>query len=219
MLLLLIRHGTSTKNLEDRHGVADPMQKWELTEHGIKDTLIASAKLRCLVGIDAVFSSSVNECIQTAHLLFGQELIPILQLDSLTSIDFGIVSGLSKAEIHSRFPEIGRQLDLYEKGILHPKDYTIGNAESNAHFERRIRASLSEILGSGHSTVCIVAHRSTFTMILNIVSNWPNPTDAGHYESITFDPLGISLLDFGPRSPHGTVLAINCSLNDPDFER
>jgi carbamoyltransferase len=108
-------------------------------------------------------------------------------------------------------------MELYHAGMLHPKDYAIPNAETNSQFEKRVRSALSKILQIGVPKACVVAHRSTITMVLNIISNWPKHTDEGHYEVIGIEPLSISIVEIHGEDVIGNIEAVSQPLNDPLF--
>ena len=97
--LLLVRHGQSEWNAAGRwQGQADP----PLTELGRAQ---ARAAARAIGGVDAVFASDLRRARETAdviaeHLGVG----PVIADPGLRERDAGEWSGLTRDEIHARYP-------------------------------------------------------------------------------------------------------------------
>lgn len=212
MKFLLIRHAESEKNIGDRHGDSD--KNWLLTPDGINKAKAFSVRLAEAVNIEKIYCSDSSTCLQTANIL-GQalNLTPIAE-PKLRSINFGVISGLSLDEVSSKYPEIMFQINEYHAGRLHPKDYKIPNAESNAKFELRIKTFLMQILDQPLNQLCVVAHRSSITMMLNITRNLPNTTDNGDYQVFDLPPLSISVMEIHNNGSKGSIYSVGSTLRD-----
>lgn len=97
--MLLVRHGESTWNADGRwQGQADP----PLSEHGRRQALHAAAAVG---SVDAIVTSDLERAAETGAIMARQ-----LGVDHLATIpglrerDAGSLSGLTRAEIHERFP-------------------------------------------------------------------------------------------------------------------
>jgi probable phosphoglycerate mutase len=97
--LLLVRHGQSEWNAAGRwQGQADP----PLSELGRQQ---ARAAARALGAVDAVFASDLQRAHETAHII--SECIgigPVITDIGLRERDAGEWSGLTRGEIHERYP-------------------------------------------------------------------------------------------------------------------
>jgi 2,3-bisphosphoglycerate-dependent phosphoglycerate mutase len=102
--LILLRHGQSTWNLENRFtGWIDV----PLTEQGIQEADEAGKKLRIAgIRIDEAFTSVLKRAIDTlTHCLkaMGQESVPIHYDQALNERHYGDLQGLNKAETAEKF--------------------------------------------------------------------------------------------------------------------
>jgi probable phosphoglycerate mutase len=98
--LLLVRHGESTWNAEGRwQGHADP----PLSERGRSQARSAAGAIPADVGIIA--ASDLGRARETAELLAdGAGLGAVWVDDGFRERDAGLFSGLTRAEIHARYP-------------------------------------------------------------------------------------------------------------------
>src|SRR5215211_3888444 len=97
--LILIRHGQSQWNLENRFtGWVDV----ELTEHGVKEAEEAGRKLKeAGITIDVAFTSVLKRAIDTLDVCFqsaGIEGVPITRDQALNERMYGDLQGLNKDE-------------------------------------------------------------------------------------------------------------------------
>lgn len=97
--ILLVRHGESTWNADGRwQGQADP----PLSERGRAQAAAAAAAIGT---VDAVITSDLERAAETGAIIarhLGIE--PVLQEARLRERDAGPLSGLTRHEIHARFP-------------------------------------------------------------------------------------------------------------------
>ncbi|MBA3655247.1 MAG: 2,3-bisphosphoglycerate-dependent phosphoglycerate mutase, partial [Actinobacteria bacterium] len=104
MRLVLLRHGQSTWNLENR------FTGWEdvgLTEQGVKEAVAAG---RCLteagVAPDVVHTSLLSRAIRTADLALeaaGRSWIPARRHWRLNERHYGALQGLDKTETRDKY--------------------------------------------------------------------------------------------------------------------
>jgi 2,3-bisphosphoglycerate-dependent phosphoglycerate mutase len=114
--LILLRHGQSTWNLENRFtGWIDI----ELTEAGMKEAEEAGKKIR-LAGIhlDEAFTSVLKRAIDTLTICLraaGQEGLPTSQDVALNERHYGDLQGLNKAETAEKFGDA--QVKLWRRSF------------------------------------------------------------------------------------------------------
>jgi probable phosphoglycerate mutase len=96
--VLLVRHGESTWNAEGRwQGQADP----PLSDRGREQARAASAHLPAPT---AVVTSDLGRARETAGLLVAARSVEVVVDVDLRERDAGAFSGLTRADIHDRFP-------------------------------------------------------------------------------------------------------------------
>ena len=121
--LLLLRHGESQWNLENRFTgwVAIP-----LSPKGEKEAREAGEKLRSYK-FDKAYTSVLKRAINTLNIvlkIIGQEKIPIEYDKALNERHYGALQGLNKADIGKKYGE--QQLKIWRRSydVPPPKDKT-----------------------------------------------------------------------------------------------
>jgi len=99
--ILLIRHGMTAGNLEKRYIGCTDEPLCALGESQVKALALA------LPGCDAVFSSPLLRCRQTAGILFPGRTVHLVQ--DLRECDFGLFEGKNADEL-AKDPDYGRWL-------------------------------------------------------------------------------------------------------------
>ena len=147
--LLLLRHGQSTWNAEDRwQGWADP----PLSELGVEQAEQAAGHLATL-GLTAVACSDLERARRTAEILAGAcGLGPLVVHPGLRERNVGAWSGLTFEEIDAGWPGL---LALYRSGrYTRPP-----GGEDSETLARRATAALGEVAGQLRGeTVLVVSH-------------------------------------------------------------
>ena len=214
MKLYLIRHAESFKNIQDRHG--NTVEDFPLTPKGIKEADKFSKHFRDIYQISKVITSGNIACTQTAMILAEATSVDYFTNTQLNSFNFGIISGLSFPTVKKKYPEIYKQIDLYHKGKFHPRSYKIPNAETNYEFEKRIVAFLSEVTNAINKNIAVIAHRSSITMILNVINNYPKSCndDNGFYKVYPINNLSISIVEVESGFLTPRIIEINKSLKN-----
>lgn len=97
--LLLVRHGESVWNADGRwQGQADP----PLTDRGRQQALVSAARIG---SIDAVITSDLERAADTGAIIARELGVDHLAVEpALRERDAGPLSGLTRSEIHIRFP-------------------------------------------------------------------------------------------------------------------
>ncbi|HOO34171.1 MAG TPA: histidine phosphatase family protein [Thermotogota bacterium] len=159
MDILLIRHGQSTADLEDRHeGRAD----FELTELGRKQGLALGKWIKNNYRIDEILSSTLKRAAATAEYISGVTAVKVDYRDELMEWDNGLLAGLYREEAERLFP-------LPPEGRLPHDEYA--GTESMINFRARAEIFLSRFM-NGHNRdstekkICIISHGGMINMIM-----------------------------------------------------
>ena len=148
-VLLFVRHGQSTWNLEHRwQGQANP----PLSDHGREQARHAATAVGA---VDAIVASPQVRALETATIIGEQVGVgPILTVDDLRERHAGTWSGLTTDEIEDGWPgwiDSGRRLDDWET------DQSVLSRAIDA-----IDEILAELAGA---TVLVVSHGGVITTI------------------------------------------------------
>lgn len=194
MILALIRHAESLKNVQNRHGSSD--EDWPLTSEGREAATALSEKPNLFQKANAIYSSDSAAPLETALIFAQRSGLSVVELSALRAVDFGVVSGLSGEEIERRYPLFYKQMQSYEVGSLHPKDFTITGREPFLTFEHRA-VSFAEMLMANYSPtdlVLVFAHRSFITMTVNTLSHYPQSAAKFEYKRVQMSNLAVSAI-------------------------
>jgi len=126
--LVLVRHGESQWNLENRFsGWVDV----PLSARGIEEARRAGEKLKSFT-FDKAYTSLLQRAMKTLEIILeviGQTNIPVERSSALNERHYGALQGLNKAEVGKQFGEA--QLKLWRRSydVPPPKDKTELNPE------------------------------------------------------------------------------------------
>jgi broad specificity phosphatase PhoE len=165
--MMLVRHGETVSNLEQRyHGRRDS----PLTERGIAQAHAIGHRLRTLLDASSVeiISSPQPRAHRTAeiiHQCFDNTVSPVRLDDRLCEVSIGGWEGLSQAEIIALAP------GTFDGGGRHNWCFRAPNGETYAEFEARLDDWLSEI--SDHPGLIIVTHGIVARVLRGLYSGLP----------------------------------------------
>ena len=199
--LLLIRHGESTWNARGLwQGQADP----PLSERGEAQARLAAEELAALA-LERVVSSDLRRASRTAEII--SELLGLgeVVLDSgLREIDVGDWSGLSRAEIETKWP--GMRVAWSENRL----PAAPGGELLSSFTERIVAAMQRAALLSAAGPVLVIGHSKVVSMLERFAGL--DPLRATHLAGrwFRFEPMGrlrglepVNLLG-GMRQPAGS---------------
>jgi broad specificity phosphatase PhoE len=153
--LVLIRHGESTGDVEDRYGGS---YDDDLTARGREQAAVLGAALRD-VGMETLLASPYKRARQTAAIV-GRAL----QLDVQVADDwrecnrYGIVSGMVKSEALRTHPSQVKLLaDLHK---------TVQGAEPYADFRKRVAQACAAAYARPEKCIGIVTHGGTIKAVI-----------------------------------------------------
>lgn len=195
MRLILVRHGESIGNFENRlQGQAD----YKLTDLGRRQAELTANRLHEL-GATALYSSHLLRAHETARSI-GKRLriVPVL-LPDVAEYHFGEMSGQTYAEIRDRF-----------SSIANPAERTYPGEEGRENFFNRVTAALWGI-AERHpdEAVAVVSHGGPIALfcqtVLGLPYRRPMPFSIGNCSLNVIEVSG---------SPQGQPAATLVHLND-----
>lgn len=178
---LLIRHAQSEWNAQGRwQGQADPpLSKRGLSQAEALAQRLAESRLRA----DRLLSSDLQRALRTAEIVgralgLEHEPMPVLR-----ELDVGAWSGLTRAEIAARDPEL---LARFEAGDARVR---AGGGESRAEIRARVLRTFAELERKHpEQTLVVVTH-------LGVARALVPGTDLAHTELLRVASSGFRVLD------------------------
>jgi broad specificity phosphatase PhoE len=171
MKILLIRHGETTSDVEDRYGGS---YDDDLTEKG-QQQLQQTARQLTGKKVDVIFSSTLKRAQQSAEIINAKLDTRIESLDGLRERDYGVLGGLTKQEAQERYPEV---VEAHKD----PANTDL-EGESQTDFTERVLNTFNTIAAQDHETVAIVSHGGPLKTILRHLDQ-PIPDSIGDGEVI-----------------------------------
>ena len=165
-VLVLLRHGESALTAQKRFsgsGGSDP----DLSEHGRWQAGRAAAELAVRGGVQAVVSSTLARCRQTAQAAADLLGLDVTVEPGLRETDFGAWEGLTFAEVRERFPA---ELDAWFTSA----DAAPSGGESFTEVARRVAAARDALLDRHRGrTVLVVSHVTPITTLVRLALDAP----------------------------------------------
>ena len=171
MKILLIRHGETTGDVEDRYGGA---YDDHLSELGREQLQMTADKLAG-TQVAALYHSTLIRAKESAEIVNQVLQTEIVAVDGFKERDYGVLGGLTKAEALEKYPEA---VEAHKD----PKN-TDPEGESQADFKERVLATFETVHSSGNEIVIILAHGGSLKVILRHLSQ-PIPDSIGDGEII-----------------------------------
>jgi broad specificity phosphatase PhoE/ribonuclease HI len=153
---LLLRHGETPLSIEKRFaGIGDV----PLTDNGVAQAR-AAAKALSSRGIDAVVTSPLTRCRDTAAEIVATTGAELRIEEGFRETDFGAWEGLTFAEVGERWP--GELKSWLADPSVSPPD-----GESFTEVSRRVRTALDKLkVRYRHQTVLVVSHVTPIKMLV-----------------------------------------------------
>jgi broad specificity phosphatase PhoE len=196
-LLFLVRHGTTTLNVQNRYrGRRDV----PLDAQGYQDAVDAARKLSS-VGLTAVYSGPLRRTMATAQIIADEARVPDLRiLHGLNNVDYGAWEGLTAEEASMYSPE---DFSLYRSDPMRavcPAGERLTDAQG-----RMVEAI--ELIGARHpgEPVAAVTHAVMIRLLVVQLSlmageDWRIPVGRGSLTFVSVKDGAISLT----RLPEGS---------------
>ena len=186
MTLILLRHGQSQWNLENRFtGFHDI----DLSELGIEEARNAGAHLASRK-IDAVFCSTLRRARRTAEIAMAEAgqamMLPQMSMsDALRERDYGALTGLNKAETAQKYGD--EQVHIWRRSY----DVRPPEGESLADVVNRVGAYYERVMKpviAANQTTLVSAHGNSLRALL-IVLRIETPESIMKRELNTGEPI------------------------------
>ena len=180
--LILLRHGQSTWNLENRFtGWVDV----DLTPQGEAEAAQSGEKIKMAgIHLDKAFTSVLKRAIETLNICLrsaGQEGIPIEYDQALNERHYGDLQGLNKAETAEKFGDAQVKLWRRSYSVQPPGGESLENTAQRTlpYFESKILPALERgenilISAHGNSLRAIVMKLDNLTEEQIVELNIPN---------------------------------------------
>ena len=145
--LFVVRHGTTTMNVENRYrGRRDV----PLDAQGYQDAVNAARALSG-AGLTAVYAGPMRRTIATAQIIADEARVPDLRvMHGLNNVDYGLWESMTSAEAAAQDPEA---FELYRTS---PKRAACPMGERLSDAQQRMIDAL-ELIGARHPSETVVA--------------------------------------------------------------
>jgi probable phosphoglycerate mutase len=162
--LIVIRHGETDWNRQQRfQGQVDP----PLNPTGEAQAARLAAAMAG-EAVDAVVCSDLQRARQTAQPLAQTRGARSLTLPAWREQAFGVLDGLSVAEVKARHP------NLWAQWLRHDADYRLPEGESVREFHARVLGALRELVAAhAGGRVLIVTHGGVLDMLWRTAHGLP----------------------------------------------
>ena len=177
MRLILVRHGESVGNYENR---LQGQEDYPLTEQGRRQAVLTAQRLHAL-GASAVYTSHLLRAHETAVAIGERIGVEPAIREELSEYHFGEFSGMTYAEIRDRFG-----------AIANPAERVYPGEEGRDNFFNRVTATLWGIAEfHPEETVAVVSHGGPIALfcqaVLGLPYKRPMPFSISNCSLSTFD--------------------------------
>jgi broad specificity phosphatase PhoE len=149
MKIYLARHGQTTGDVEDRYGGS---YDDSLTIDGVKQANNLADKLK-EKNIKTIYCSPKKRAIETLDEILKKIKANFYIVENLKERNqYGIISGLTKAEAGEKFPE------EVEKLQQHPYNNFVTGSENYKKFSDRIKYSFNNLISETEEDFLIITH-------------------------------------------------------------
>ena len=195
MKLILVRHGESVGNYENR---LQGQEDYELTGLGRRQAALTAERLHQL-GASALYTSHLSRAHETARTIGERLRIEPVILEDVSEYHFGEMSGKTYAEIRERFG-----------AIANPAERVYPGEEGREAFWDRVTTALWGIAASHpDETVAVVSHGGPIALFCQAVLGLP------YRRPMPFSINNCSLSVFDASiTPSGDRIALLLNLND-----
>jgi broad specificity phosphatase PhoE len=159
MKLVLVRHGESVGNFENR---LQGQEDFELTELGRRQAALTADRLHEL-GASALYTSHLMRAHETARTIGRRLGVEPVIVEDVSEYHFGEMSGQTYAEIRERFA-----------AIANPAERIYPGEEGRESFWNRVTAALWDIAETHpEETVAVVSHGGPIAVFCQAVLGLP----------------------------------------------
>ncbi len=180
---VLLRHGQTAMSVAKQYcGRSNP----ELTELGMRQARAAAKVIGERGGIDAVVSSPLTRCVQTAELVADALRVDVATHDDLIELDFGAWDGKTFPQAHAADPLI-HEAWISDPTVTPPGGESLDSLDRRTHrLRRRLEADYAG------RTVLLVSHVTPIkSFIRQALGSGPQT-----FSRVFLDLASISIVEF-----------------------
>jgi broad specificity phosphatase PhoE len=171
MLLLLVRHAYSQKNIGNRFD--DPKDDDALTTQAVEEIKLLKKFLTPYVTrakVARIYCSTRTRCKETAAYLASWFGVEWHSEPSLDPIFPGDLAGMKEARARELYPDLMHIRDQFREGQISGYAIQYPNGESVINFENRIRHWLMQLRQQleNEAIAIVISHRSFMMAAVNI---------------------------------------------------
>jgi broad specificity phosphatase PhoE len=164
MRLILVRHGESVGNFENR---LQGQEDYELTELGLRQAELTAERLH-REGVTALYSSPLLRAAVTAKAIAGRIGVEASLLPDLAEYSFGALSGMTYREVREHFAATPETANLPAAEREYPGE------EGRQNFFHRVTEAIWVIAGRHEGeTVAVVSHGGPIALFCQAVLGLP----------------------------------------------
>ncbi|HEX5140812.1 MAG TPA: histidine phosphatase family protein [Dehalococcoidia bacterium] len=180
MRMILVRHGESVGNFENR---LQGQEDYDLTDLGKQQALRTADRLKEL-GASAVYSSHLLRAHNTAQTIAGRLEVSPMIIEDVSEYHFGEMSGATYAEVRERFG-----------AIANPAERIYPGEEGREVFYDRVTKAIWGIADKHpDETVAVVSHGGPIALFCQAALGLPYKRPM----PFSIDNCSLNLIDIGP---------------------
>jgi probable phosphoglycerate mutase len=157
--LILVRHGETVHNIA---GIAQGWSDSALSDRGEQQVARLAARVAAM-GVDAIYSSSLNRALATARTIADATRLDITTLDDLREMNYGGWEGRSFLDVRRDNP------DVYRRWISDP-DAACPDGESHTDVRTRLERAFAAMRGR---RVVAVTHGTAIRLAATLLLELP----------------------------------------------
>ena len=190
--IYFIRHGESTKNINDLFG--DEKCSFELTDKGIAESKRIVERLKAIINESKkdfkLFTSPDLRSTMTTDIISNLLNCNYEVINSMLPIKAGKLSGISEEEAINTYPKIMIHKKKFREGSLCGYNISYPEGENVKQFQNRVLEDFNQIANQSCKIIFIISHQSVITAILSFIKAQLEKRDFYYYWKI--DLLSIS---------------------------
>ena len=201
MKLILVRHGESVGNFENR---LQGQEDYPLTDLGEKQAALTADRLAA-EGVTRLYTSPLLRAAATAEAIAGRLGCETMVLPGVAEYSFGALSGMTYREVREHFAATP------ETANLPPNEREYPGEEGRENFARRVTDAIWGIVdGHRDDTAAVVSHGGPIALfcqtVLGLAYKRPMP--------FSVDNCSLAIIDVTHDGLTGERRAVLAGLND-----